>query len=189
MAVFLETIPAKLPLVIARHRHLKWKTLDPLEHALMVLCGISIGGFTCSVFVDVVTREMGVAVLWLQLATTGFFAWGVFIGMAVATRRLDHLNLVEITKGMSGPKRSFMEIFNRLVVLVVGLSMLAFGIQNFINDLGSYRAPSLIPLATYTASVPLSGALITLFCIEQIINGWRHGFEGPEDQDDFAGIK
>jgi hypothetical protein len=47
----------------------------------------------------------------------------------------------------------------------------------------------LIPLATYTASVPLSGALITLFCIEQIINGWLHGFEGPEDQDDFAGIR
>ena len=82
-----------------------------------------------------------------------------------------------------------MEIFNRLVILVVGLAMLVFGIQNFINDLGSYRAPSLIPLATYTVSVPLSGALITLFCIEQIINGWRHGFEGPEDKDDFAGIK
>jgi hypothetical protein len=38
----------------------------------------------------------------------------VFIGMAVATRRIDHLNLVEITKAMSGPKRTFMEIVNRL---------------------------------------------------------------------------
>jgi TRAP-type transport system small permease protein len=176
-------------LVIARHSHLKWKALDPLEAGLMALCGASIAGFTLSVFCDVVTREIGHPWLWLQLATTGFFAWGVFIGMAVATRRLDHLNLVEITKGMSGPSRSFMEIFNRLVVLVVGLAMLIFGIQNFMNDLGSYRAPSLIPLATYTASVPISGALIALFCIEQVVNGWLHGFEGPEDQDDFAGIK
>ena len=176
-------------LVIARHNHLKWKALDPLEAILMLLCGVSIAGFTLSVFCDVVTREIGRPWLWLQLVTTGFFAWGVFIGMAVATRRLDHLNLVEITKGMSGPSRSFMEIFNRLVILVVGIAMLVFGIQNFLNDLGSYRAPSLIPLATYTASVPLSGALITLFCIEQLVNGWLHGFEGPEDQDDFAGIK
>jgi len=176
-------------LVIARHTHLTWKALDPLEALLMLLCGVSIAGFTLSVFCDVVTREIGRPWLWLQLVTTGFFAWGVFIGMAVATRRLDHLNLVEITKGMSGPSRSFMEIFNRLVILVVGIAMLVFGIQNFLNDLGSYRAPSLIPLATYTASVPLSAALITLFCIEQIINGWLHGFEGPEDQDDFAGIR
>lgn len=188
MSILLEATPEKLPLVIARHRHLKWKVLDPLEHGLMVLCGISIGGFTLSVFLDVVTREIGAPFLWLQLVTTGFFAWGVFIGMAVATRRIDHLNLVEITKRMSGPKRTFMEVFNRLIILAVAISMLVFGIQNFMNDLGSFRAPSLIPLATYTASVPLAGALIVLFCVEQLVNGWRHGFEGPEDEDDFAGI-
>ena len=176
-------------LILQRHRRLKWRAFDGLEAALMVLCGVCIFMFTLTVLCDVVTRTIGAPWLWLQQVTTAFFAWGVFIGMAVATRRLDHLNLVEITKGMSGPSRSFMEIFNRLVILVVGLAMVAFGIQNFLNDLGSYRAPSLIPLATYTASVPLSGALITLFCIEQIINGWRHGFEGPEDKDDFAGIK
>ena len=175
--------------VVNRHRHLKWAALDPLENLLMVLCGVSIAGFTFSVFLDVVTRELGAAILWLQLATTGFFAWGVFIGMAVATRRIDHLNLVEITKRMTGPKRSFLEIVNRLIILGVALAMLVFGIQNAMNDMGSFRAPSLIPLATYTASVPLSGALITLFCIEQLVNGWKHGFEGPEDDDEYVEIK
>ena len=123
----------------------------------MVLCGISIGGFTFSVFLDVVTREIGAPFLWLQLVTTGFFGWGIFIGMATATRRMDHLNLVEITKRMRGAGRTFLEMFNRIVVLAVGLAMLVFGIQNFFNDMGSYRAPSLIPLGTYTASVPVAG--------------------------------
>src|SRR6516164_3599198 len=166
MSVLLESAPVKPPLVIARHRHLKWKALDPPAHILMVLCGISIIGFTSS----------------------GFIGWGVFIGMAAATRRMDHFNLVEITKGMSGPKRTFMETFNRIVVLAVGAAMLVFGIQNFFNDMCSYRAPSLIPLSTYTASVPVAGALIVLFCIEQLVNGWLYSFEGPEDVDDFAGI-
>ena len=175
-------------LVIARHHHLKWKALDPLEGLLMALCGICIGGFTLSVFCDVVTREIGAPWLWLQQVTTGFFAWGVFMGAAVATRRLDHLNLVEITKGMRGPKRTAIEVINRLIVLAVGAAMLVFGIQNGITDLGSYRMPSLIPLTYYTASVPISGALIVLFCIEQIVNGCRNGFEGPEDHDDFGRI-
>jgi TRAP-type C4-dicarboxylate transport system permease small subunit len=178
----------KPPLVIVRHRHLKWRALDPLEHILMVLCGISIVGFTCSVFLDVLTRELRYPFLWLQLVTTGFFGWGVFIGMATATRRLDHLNLVEITKRMSGARRTFFETFNRIVVLAVGACMLVFGVQNFFNDLGSFRAPSLIPLGTYTACVPFAGGLIVLFTIEQLVNGWRNGFEGPEDADDFAGI-
>lgn len=175
-------------LVLQRHRHLKWKALDPLEAALMVLCGVAIIGFTSSVFLDVLTREVHMPWLWLQQVTTGFFAWGIFIGMAAAARRNDHLYLVEITKRLSGPKRTFMESFNRLVVLGVALCMVWFGYKNAVLDLGSFRMPSLIPLTWYTASVPLSGLLIALFAVEQLVNGWKHGFEGPEDAADFARV-
>jgi len=171
-------------LVLQRHRHLKWKALDPLEAGLMVLCGALIIGFTGSVFLDVVTREIGAPWLWLQQVTTGFFAWGVFIGMAAAARRNDHLYLVEITKRLKGPKRTFMESFNRVVVLGVALAMVWFGYKNALLDLGSFRMPSLIPLTYYTASVPLAGALIALFALEQLVNSWKNGFEGPEDTAD-----
>jgi TRAP-type C4-dicarboxylate transport system permease small subunit len=62
-----------------------------------------------------------------------------------------------------------------------------FGVKNAILDLGSFRMPSLIPLTWYTASVPLSGVLIALFAVEQLANGWKNGFEGPEDTSDLAG--
>ena len=70
---------ANRALVLQRHRHLKWTWLDPLEAWLMVLCGVCIGGFTLCVFFDVLTRSLGHPWLWLQQATTAFFAWGVFI--------------------------------------------------------------------------------------------------------------
>ena len=176
-------------LVIARHSHLKWKALDPLEGVLMALCGLSIAGFTLSVFCDVVTREIGRPWLWLQLVTTGFFAWGVFIGMAVATRRLDHLNLVEITKGMSGPTAH----------LHGGLQ--PAGDPRRRHRDGGVRHPEFparhgqLSRALADPARHLHGERAAfrradrLFCIEQIVNGWRHGFEGPEDEDDFAGIK
>jgi TRAP-type C4-dicarboxylate transport system permease small subunit len=44
--------------------------------------------------------------------------------------------------------------------------------------------PSLIPLTVYTAIVPIAGVLVALFTLEQLINGWKNGFEGPEDRDD-----
>ncbi len=170
-------------LVIPRHRHLKWPALDPLEAMLMVLCGVCMAGFTLCVFFDVVTRELGTPWLWLQQATTAFFAWGVFVGMAAATRRLDHIYLAEITRRMTGTKRLTIEIINRVIVLIIAGFMVVFGFQNAMLDMGSYRMPSLIPMTVYTGIVPLSGALIALFTIEQIVNGWRNGFEGPEDQD------
>jgi TRAP-type C4-dicarboxylate transport system permease small subunit len=168
-------------LILQRHRHLKWRAFDRLEALLMVLCGICIGMFTLTVFCDVVTRSIGAPWLWLQQVTTAFFAWGVFLGMAAATRRNDHFYLTEITKRMRGAARSVIEIANRLVVLVVSILLVIYGWQNAILDLGSYRMPSLIPLTVYTAIVPAAGAFIALFTIEQLVNGWRHGFEGPED--------
>jgi TRAP-type C4-dicarboxylate transport system permease small subunit len=171
-------------LILDRHRHLKWKWLDPLEAGLMVLCGVSIGMFTLTVLCDVVTRTIGAPWLWLQQVTTAFFAWGVFIGMAAATRRLDHFYLTEITKRMTGKPRNAIEIVNRVVVLLVAIAMVIFGWQNALLDLGSFRMPSLIPLTVYTAIVPIAGALVALFTVEQLVNGWRHGFAGPEDSDD-----
>jgi len=171
-------------LVLQRHRHLKWRALDGLEATLMVLCGVCIAMFTLTVLADVVTRTLGHPWLWLQQVTTAFFAWGVFVGMAAATRRNDHFYLSEITKRMTGLPRRTVESFNRLVVIVVALLLTWFGWKNALLDMGSFRMPSLVPLAVYTGIVPIAGVLVALFGVEQLVNGWRHGFEGPEDRDD-----
>jgi TRAP-type C4-dicarboxylate transport system permease small subunit len=176
-----DTFAVYRTLVIQRHRHLKWKTLDRLEATLMVACGVCIGGFTLGVFLDVLTRTIGHPWLWLQQATTAFFAWGVFVGMAAATRRHDHIYLAEITRRLRGPRRTTIETVNRLVVLAVAGFMAWYGVKNAMLDFGSYRMPWLIPLAVYTGIVPIAGLLIVLFCVEQIVNGVRHGYEGPED--------
>jgi TRAP-type C4-dicarboxylate transport system permease small subunit len=176
-------------LVLQRHRHLKWRALDKLEALLMILCGICITAFTFTVFFDVLTRALGAPWLWLQQVTTAFFAWGVFLGMAAATRRNDHFYLSEITKRMTGASRSTIETINRLIVLVVAGLLVFFGWRNAMLDLGSFRMPSLIPLTVYTAIVPIAGALIALFSIEQLVNGWQHGFEGPEDRDNLPAVE
>jgi TRAP-type C4-dicarboxylate transport system permease small subunit len=117
----------------------------------------------------------------LQQLTTAFFAWGVFLGMAAATRRNDHFYLTEITKRMTGAPRSAIEITNRVITLIVSLILIWFGWKNALLDLGSYRMPSLIPLTFYTGIVPFAGVLIALFTVEQLVNGWRKGFEHPEE--------
>jgi hypothetical protein len=46
-------------LISRSQRHLKWRALDRLELFLMVLCGISLAGFTTSVMLDIATRTVG----------------------------------------------------------------------------------------------------------------------------------
>jgi TRAP-type C4-dicarboxylate transport system permease small subunit len=167
------------PIVLETDRHLKWSAFDVLEKWLMILCGLCLMAFTISTLVDVVTREIGHPLLWLQEVTSTFFTYGVFVGSAVATRRNDHLFLSALTEKMSGAPRRFFEVFNRSVVLLVGVAMVWFGWQNVLTGFGSFRMPSMLPMAYLYLGIPSCGALIALFSLEQIINGWRKGFTAP----------
>ena len=170
-------------LILARDRHLKWRLLDPLELGLMRLCGVCLGGFTLSTLIDVVTRETGHPLLWLQEVTSALFIYGIFIGTAAATRRNDHLFLSAITERLAGRLRRFFEVFNRSVVMLVGLGMAMFGWQNFLTGFGSFRMPSMLPIAYLYIAIPLSGCLVALFALEQIVNGLRNGFAVPSGPD------
>ena len=147
-------------LVLERDRDLRWRALDTVEQILMILCGVTLAGFSATVFFDVVTRTLGHPWLWLQEVTMTFFVYGVFIGAAAATRRNDHLCLSAITEAMSGPMRLAAETFNRLVVLGAASCMVYFGYLNFLAGFGNFRMPSMTPLASLYAAIPLSGALI-----------------------------
>src|SRR5271154_4719511 len=166
-------------LVLAADRRLKWRALDPLERVLMRLCGVCLLGFTSTTLLDVATRVVGHPLLWPQEVTSAFFIYGVFNGASAATRRNDHLQLLALTEAMSGRTRCAFEVMNRAVVMGVGLFLVVYGWQNFLTGFGSFRMPSMLPIAYLYAPVPLCGALVALFSLEQIVNGLRNGFEPP----------
>jgi len=171
-------------LVLHRQHHLKWRAFDRLELGLMMLCGVLCFGFSLSVTCDIVTRTIGHPWLWLQEVTSTLFIYAIFIGAAVATRRNDHLYLTAISEAMHGTARLIVEIIIRLIVLGVALCLIWFGYLNYIRGFGSFRLPSGTPIASLYAVIPLSGALIALFTIEQLFNGIRNGFDHPQPPDE-----
>jgi TRAP-type C4-dicarboxylate transport system permease small subunit len=173
-----------LSLVTRRQRKLKWSFLDPLEQIMMVICGVTLFCFSTTTVLDIATRLLGNPWLWLQEATSTFSIYGIFLGTAVATRRNDHLYLTAMAENLTGSARTFVEIMSRLVIASVALCMIVFGYENFLRGFSSFRMPSLTPIASLYIVIPISGAFILLFAIEQIINGFKNGFEHGEDEED-----
>jgi TRAP-type C4-dicarboxylate transport system permease small subunit len=167
-------------LISRRHSHLKWQVFDVLELALMGLCGILLFAFCSTVIFDIVTRTIGHPWLWLQEVTSTLFIYAIFFGAAVATRRNDHLYLTAIAESLHGASRIAVEIITRLVVLGVAISFIYFGYLNFLRGFSSFRMPSLTPIASLYAAIPICGLFVALFTIEQIVNGLRNGFEHSE---------
>jgi TRAP-type C4-dicarboxylate transport system permease small subunit len=171
-------------LVLQRQHHLKWRSLDRLELGLMIVCGVLCFGFSLSVMCDIVTRTIGHPWLWLQEVTSTLFIYAIFIGASVATRRNDHLYLTAVSEALHGTPRLIVEIVIRIVVLGVAFCLIWFGYINFLRGFGSFRLPSGTPIASLYAVIPISGLLIALFTIEQLVNGIRNGFDHPEPPDE-----
>jgi TRAP-type C4-dicarboxylate transport system permease small subunit len=171
-------------LVLKRQRHLKWRALDRLELVLMIICGLCLLGFSVSVTLDIITRTVGHPWLWLQEVTSTLFIYGIFVGAAVATRRNDHLYLTAVADALHGRSRLAVELIIRIAVLVVAGCLIYFGYVNYLRGFGSFRLPSMTPIASLYAAIPLSGALIFLFTVEQLVNGCRYGFDHPEPDED-----
>jgi TRAP-type C4-dicarboxylate transport system permease small subunit len=171
-------------LISRRQSHLKWQAFDLLELVLMGLCGILLFAFCSTVVFDIVTRTIGHPWLWLQEVTSTLFIYAIFFGAAAATRRNDHLYLTAIAEGLHGKSRIAVELFTRLVVLGVAISFIYFGYLNFLRGFSSFRMPSLTPIASLYAAIPMCGVFVALFAVEQIVNGLRHGFERSEFSED-----
>lgn len=146
----------------------------------MSLCGILLFAFCTTVIFDIITRTIGHPWLWLQEVTSTLFIYAIFFGAAVATRRNDHLYLTAIADALHGISRIVIEIVIRLIVMGVAVSFIYFGYLNFLRGFSSFRMPSLTPIASLYAAIPICGVLVALFTIEQIVNGLRNGFEHLE---------
>jgi TRAP-type C4-dicarboxylate transport system permease small subunit len=85
---------------------------------------------------------------------------------------------------MHGTPRLIVEIIIRLAVLGVAFCLIWYGYLNYLRGFGSFRLPSGTPIASLYAVIPLSGVLIGLFTIEQLVNGIRHGFDPAEPPDE-----
>jgi len=149
----------------------------------MGLCGILLFAFCTTVVLDIVTRTIGHPWLWLQEVTSTLFIYAIFCGAAAATRRNDHLYLTAIADALHGRSRVIVEMIIRLVVLGVAICFIWFGYLNFLRGFSSFRMPSMTPIASLYAAIPLCGVLVALFTVEQIVNGLRNGFEHAEPQD------
>ena len=175
-------------LVLQRQRHLKWRALDGVELVLMAVCGVLCFGFSLSVTADIVTRVLGSPWLWLQEVTSTLFIYAIFLGTAVATRRNDHLYLTAVSEAMHGTPRLIVEILIRIAVLAVAGCLIWYGYINYLRGFGSFRLPSNTPIASLYAAIPLCGALVALFTIEQLVNGIRNGFDHPEPPEEDPNI-
>ncbi len=164
-------------------RNLKTRVLDAVEYVLLLATGALLFGVLAGVATDVISRQIGSPVRWIQEATMISFVWLIFIGASAAIRRGEHFSLVS-GKIESYRKRLSLELLNAAASIVVGLVILIHGYFYFENQMHNRLPITGFPLAVMAAALPVFGAFLTAFTVERVAKGFRGGFKQEEASDE-----
>src|SRR5690625_3401557 len=86
--------------------------------------------FFLVVIIQIVTRYMGVSVIWTEEVANYAFMWAVFMGAAVMVNSREHFNFDFIQRKLQGKRRFALGIFNDLVLIIFNVFIFILGIRS-----------------------------------------------------------
>ncbi|MBU8906680.1 TRAP transporter small permease [Desertibacillus haloalkaliphilus] len=131
--------------------------------------------FFLAVIVQVVTRYMGISVIWTGEVANFSFIWAIFMGAAVMVNRKEHFKFDFLYRKLKGKVRSILSLFNNCVLFLFSLAIFHFGniaVDNFWN----YNWVSLpsMKMGYVWIAIPIMGLTMMIYLVSHIIDDIKH---------------
>lgn len=106
---------------------------------------------------------------WSEQAALALMIWYVSLAAAAGVRLGFHIRIVALEEAVPPVLRQVMQVASHLIVGLCGAAMLVWG-GELVMRTWSHSVPSLgIPRGLVYLGLPISGALMALFALEQVL--------------------
>ena len=85
--------------------------------------------FLAATLIQVVTRYLGISVLWTEEIAVNSFIWAMFLGSAVMVKEKKHFGFDALTHHFQGNKRSALVIIQNLIMLIFCLFCSLYSVE------------------------------------------------------------
>ncbi|MFN7179951.1 TRAP transporter small permease [Hyphomonas sp.] len=117
---------------------------------------------------------------WSEQAALALMIWYVSLAAAAGVRQGFHIRIVALEEALPVGARKAMQIVSHTIVGLCGAAMLVWGGELVIRT-WSHAVPSLgIPRGLVYLGLPISGALMALFALEQVLEKFGLSAEAAE---------
>lgn len=104
-----------------------------LENAQMFVGVLFLTIFFIAILVQIVTRYLGISVIWTEEVANYSFIWAIFMGASVMVNRKEHFNFDFLSRKLEGKKRTILLIVTDAFVLVFALALAILGFEAVIT--------------------------------------------------------
>lgn len=137
--------------------------------------------FLLSTLTQIVSRYLGISVLWTEEASTYFFIWMVFMGASVMINKKQHFSFNLLSQKLKGKKLEILNLIVNSIVLSFALILLGYGIY-ITKVFWNYNWISItsIKMGWMWISIPIMGGTMSLYLINHILKN-IHSIRKIED--------
>lgn len=126
--------------------------------------------FLLSTLTQIISRYLGVSVVWTEEASTYFFIWMVFMGASVMVNKKQHFSFNLLNQKLTGKKLEILNLVVNVIVLIFSLLLLGYGAY-ITKIFWNYNWISItsIKMGWMWISIPIMGGTMSLYLVNHIL--------------------
>ncbi|KAF0816039.1 TRAP-type C4-dicarboxylate transport system, small permease component [Bacillus sp. ZZV12-4809] len=142
-----------------------------LEKIQMTVGVISLSIFFIAIIIQIVTRHLGIPVIWTEEVANYSFIWSVFMGASVMVNKKEHFRFDFLEQKLQGRSKALLMIVVDAIVLLFAIALFYYGIQA-VQNFWNYNWASLpaMKMGYVWISIPLMGLTMSIYSISHMIN-------------------
>jgi TRAP-type transport system small permease protein len=144
--------------------------LDRFQRLLEISVAVLFIALFLATMLNIVLRNLGgIAWMWIPGFTRIAFIWLVFLGIAIAYRRSDHLEIDFFLMLLPKPKRNWLLLAIHCVMLPFFAILFYYGIEVARARMGVPFPAWRVPTGYAYIAVPASAVLLIIFGLERVV--------------------
>ncbi|GIO24527.1 TRAP transporter small permease [Oceanobacillus sp. J11TS1] len=145
------------------------KFIQALEKVQIVIGVLFLCVFFCVVVLQIVTRHLGVSIIWTEEAANYSFIWAVFMGAAIMVNRREHFNFDFLQQKLQGKKRLYLSLFNDTVLIIFNVCIFLLGLQ-IVSEFWNYTWSTLpdMKMGYVWIAIPIMAGTMLIYTLSHM---------------------
>ncbi|UXH46374.1 TRAP transporter small permease [Rossellomorea vietnamensis] len=152
--------------------------IKALEKIQMTIGAIFLLIFFAAIMVQIVTRHLGISVIWTEEVANYSFIWSVFMGASVMVSKREHFSFDFLIGKLQGKSKVSLLIVIDAVILLFSFALFYYGIET-VQNFWNYNWTSIpeLKMGYVWISIPVMGATMMIYSGSQLITNIK-AFKG-----------
>ncbi len=127
--------------------------------------------FFLVILLQIITRHLGLSILWTEEVANYSFIWAIFMGAAVMVNRREHFNFDFIIRKLTGKKKVSLHVFNDLILIAFNVCIFVLGLI-VVNEFWNYTWATLpdMKMGYIWIAIPIMSGTMIIYSISHLID-------------------